>query len=97
MRRRQKTTPLELPDHVFATESFRPGAVAREISSGERRELTDPVVQQFPQLFRFRVPVAELVGGIDETREGVGSASDSVSHVASEPPVDPLEMARVVS
>jgi hypothetical protein len=36
-------------------------------------------------------------GGLDEARRSVGSARGSASNVASEPPVDPLEMARVVS
>jgi hypothetical protein len=52
-RLRSKTKTPE-PRHVewaIATESFRPAAIGVLVSRGERRRISDPVVQRCPEYF----------------------------------------------
>ena len=49
------------PDaQAIATETFRPGLVARQITKGTYLRLSDPVVRQFPQFFSLAIPVTQL-------------------------------------
>jgi hypothetical protein len=57
-RKEPPAEPLQV-EWVIAMESFRPQAVGVLIPKGEKRRISDPIVQQRPQCFAALVPLTE--------------------------------------
>jgi hypothetical protein len=74
MRRHPKPEPTPVLDPetmVICTESFRPGAIARQIEKGQWLPLASPNVQAFPEL--FAVPLQALANShkqMDQAKQG---------------------------
>jgi hypothetical protein len=53
--------PIELPDQVVCTQSFRPSfPPSREIERGEVFDRENDLVTRFPDYFVFQIPVTQV-------------------------------------